>query len=243
MKISPAEKIILWGRSAGICNKCKGQVTHTSVKSHVQHKGEDAHIEGKEPGSARYNKSMTEKERACYANHILLCSSCHTEIDKDPIAYTVDILKKIKLDHEDWVKKKLIMNLPQITFSELEDTIKYLVKQYDFEVSTLDLITPQEKIKKNDLSLDVVERIKMGLSKVTLVKRYLNSHPDTDFAERLKRGFIEKYRELREKGNSSDGLFYILSDFASSNSADILKQAAGLSVLIYFFEQCDIFEK
>ena len=99
------------------------------------------------------------------------------------------------------------------------------------------------EIQKNNLSQDVAERIKLGLSKVSLVKKYLNSHPDPEFAERLKNGFIQKYNELVPSGYKGDELFYIFSDFASANSADVLKQAAGLSVLVYFFEQCDIFEK
>ena len=98
MAISLAVQKMLWGKSASACNKCKVPVVNTNSQGQTFHKGENAHIEGENITAARYNEAMTDDERSSYGNLILMCSSCHTEIDKDVVTYTVEVLKKIKKD-------------------------------------------------------------------------------------------------------------------------------------------------
>lgn len=47
------------------------------------HIGEQAHIAGENPGSARHNPDLDSKIVNSYENLILLCPSCHKIIDKD----------------------------------------------------------------------------------------------------------------------------------------------------------------
>jgi len=57
------------------------------------------HIEAASPGGERYNANSTKDYRRSYENLILLCLKHHTEtnnVDK----YTVDVLKKMKREHE-----------------------------------------------------------------------------------------------------------------------------------------------
>ena len=83
----------------------------------------------------------------------------------------------------------------------------------------------------------------MGMLQVKQVKDYLNKNPDIPFAERLKAGFVNRYMELKNEGLDSDALFYELLNFTSHNPYDFTSSAAGLSVLTYFFELCEVFEK
>ena len=64
--------------------------------------GEIAHICAANPRGARYDANMTDDERASYDNLILLCPTHHTKIDKKKgeAIYTVEVLKKMKADHE-----------------------------------------------------------------------------------------------------------------------------------------------
>lgn len=55
-----------------------------------------AHICAASIGGKRYDLEMTTKERKHFSNGIWLCSNCATLIDKNPIKYTVEILKKWK---------------------------------------------------------------------------------------------------------------------------------------------------
>lgn len=65
--------------------------------------GEAAHIAAATEGGPRFDQSMTDEERASYANGIWLCASCHTKVDKDEARYPKQLLHEWKLDHATWV--------------------------------------------------------------------------------------------------------------------------------------------
>ena len=208
--------------------------------AHIE--GENAGLEGKSLSSARYNPNMTVEERADYANLILVCPTCHTKIDNDVQKYTVDKLISIKKDHEKWVDESRRVAMPEITFAELEVIVKYLVA-VPISESNITVIPPHEKIKRNNLSSEVGNLITIGMIQKKQVEKYLNANPDYQFSERLRAGFVNKYRELRSEGLEGDSLFYSLLEFASNNSSDFKLQSAGLSVLTHFFEICEVFEQ
>jgi len=234
---------VLWAKSGGRCAICKQEIIMNQKNDDPVPIGEIAHIEGLNPDSPRYNPNMTNKERNSYVNLIILCPTCHTKIDKDPNYYTVEKLKQIKYEHEKWVKEQLMSSLPDVTFAELEVITKYLIEA---PVTPSDMkmisISPKEKIEKNNLSNEVENLITMGMMGYHQVKDYLNRHPDEKFADRLKEEFTQKYLELKKQGLSGDELFYELWNFASIGSNDFKLRAAGLKVLTYFFEICDVFE-
>ncbi len=242
--ISKSQIKILWGKSGSRCAICKENIIKSIQDREEYHVGEMAHIEGEKPGSARFNPNMTDEQRANYKNLILLCPTHHSIIDKNESEYTVEKLKQVKREHEKWVEDSLKSHIPGITFAELEMVIKYLiVAPLPIKEKLRFIIPPGEKIEKNKLSTEVRNLITIGMIQIKLVENYLNKHPDILFAERLKAGFVNKYIELRDKGWEGDALFYELLDFASNNSIDFKNRTAGLSVLVYFFERCDVFEK
>jgi len=87
--------------------------------------------------------------------------------------------------------------------------------------------------------------ITMGLAIFPLIKDYINkqSNIDFNFAKNLKECFIEKYLELRRQDIDSNTIFVELWDFAKNGKTDNKSVAAALSVVSYFFLECDIFEK
>lgn len=92
----------LLAKQAGqTCSRCK---RHTSGGNSNPQKativGEAAHIEGARLSDRRYNPQMTTEERSNIKNGIWLCNSCHKEIDDDPIKYSVELLHKMKVEHE-----------------------------------------------------------------------------------------------------------------------------------------------
>jgi hypothetical protein len=58
------------------------------------------HIEAQSPGGARYNPTQTPAKRDGFDNLLLLCGIHHPIIDIESETYTVDVLKKMKADHE-----------------------------------------------------------------------------------------------------------------------------------------------
>ncbi len=61
--------------------------------------GEVCHIEAASKGGERYNPHQSDEERRAFENLIILCSVHHT-ITNDTVKYTVDVLRKMKADHE-----------------------------------------------------------------------------------------------------------------------------------------------
>ncbi|MFM6075113.1 MAG: hypothetical protein ACKPEQ_41340 [Dolichospermum sp.] len=73
------------------------------------------------------------------------------------------------------------------------------------------------------------------------VENMVNVIPD--FPERLKAGFLEEYQKLRAGGLSGNALLEALHEFSCNHSSDYDLREAGLAVLYYFFEKCEVFER
>jgi hypothetical protein len=208
--------------------------------------GEAAHIEGENSTAARFNPSMTDAQRDGYENLIYLCGNCHTKIDKQVKDYSVELLKRIKNDHELTVRQALAEAFSSIGFPELEEATQWIIRiQPNVEQRDFSLITPEEKIKKNDLGANSKAVIVMGLSVASEVQKYLESvsQSDSEFPDRLKTGFLTEYYRLRKDGFGGDELFEFMCRFAQRGFKEQAKKSAGLAVLVYLFDSCEVFEK
>jgi hypothetical protein len=203
-----------------------------------------AHIKGEKPGAARYDDSLPEKERNKYDNLILICPTCHKIIDDQENIYTIEKLYKIKQEHENWIFTLYEEETPKLTFVELAEVMRYISESEVSLQQSYEVITPKEKILKNNLSSQVEGLLVMGLTKATMIKEYLNSHPEMQFADKLVNGFIKEYKRLKfVEQLKADDLFFALLDFASCYKTEFIYRAAGLAVLSYLFEKCEVFEK
>lgn len=206
--------------------------------------GELAHIKGEKPDSARYDSNMSDDEKNGYKNRMLVCRDCHKKIDDQEKTYTEEKLNQIKQDHERWIIESTKNEIVNITFAELNIVTKYLVLAQYAQSDNFTVVPPKDKIKKNNISSSVEALITMGTIQANQVSAYISKAPDIDFGERLKQGFVEEYERLKNKeGLEGDELFMALLDFASGGSNDFRQKAAGLAVLVYLFEKCEVFEK
>lgn len=103
---------LLWANAAGRCSftDCEERLTVEQAAQAAPHTlGEMAHIKGKRKESNRYDKNQKDEHRDSYENLILLCPTHHTLIDKpeNENIYSVDVLVKMKIVHEDNVSKRL----------------------------------------------------------------------------------------------------------------------------------------
>ena len=99
-------------------------------------------------------------------------------------------------------------------------------------------------MRKNGLSGKLLRKLQLGLSIFSEVDAFIQSFGrlSPSFPERLKTGFTRRYNELLAHEVDSDALFESLHDFASSSSPNFERQAAGLGVLCYLFQKCEVFE-
>lgn len=118
----PDQKI-LWGRAASLCSyrhpitndPCRRELVHEAEEGPGVVVAENAHIEGEKPTAARYRASMTDRQRNCYDNLILLCREHHKVVDDEERTYTADRLRQDKEAHETWVRSTLLPQLRSTT--------------------------------------------------------------------------------------------------------------------------------
>ena len=253
MSVSYPTKILLAYRSGDRCAlpDCGRNLSPDSESGDPINAGEAAHIAGKNPGSARYDKNMSSKNRDYYNNLIYLCGTCHTIIDAIPQGendYPVERLHNIKNEHEQKVRDAIADAFVDVGFPELEEATLWIMQvspQQSDPDNDFSVIAPEDKINKNALENSSRMIITMGLSVSREVRAFIESvaQMDQDFPERLKVGFLQEYYRLRQDGHSGDVLFDLMCRFAQRGFVEQAKRSAGLAVLVYLFETCEVFER
>ncbi len=139
----------------------------------------------------------------------------------------------------------LAQEMSKLTFAELEIVTAYVVDKPAKPGVDYTLLDPMEKLRRNGLGQETYDQIVLGLSKVQLVTQYVGhvAKLDDQFPEKLKGGFLAAFRRVRESNVEGDELFDRLAQFACRNDLRNRYRAAGLAVLTYLFEICDVFEK
>lgn len=242
------EQKLVWGFAAARCNKpecrilcvarAQGQDPNVTI-------GEIAHIHSYSDDGPRPNTSLSIDDRNSYANLLLLCANHHTEVDGQESTYSVDILREWKRTHELWVEQRLQSSISNVSFAELDMVTKGIIAIPVPPTDNFTIISPTEKISKNLLSTKIAQRIRLGIVKAKEVEEFVRdaSKVVTDFPERISQGFVAKYRELHDAGLRGDSLFEGMHEFACNGHTDFDHQSAGLAVLVYLFEKCEVFEK
>jgi hypothetical protein len=89
-------------RASYRCSLCGGATVGPSDESPeaTASIGEAAHIAAAAPGGRRYDASMSAEERSSIENAIWLCADHARLIDRDAATYTVNVLLKMKGEHE-----------------------------------------------------------------------------------------------------------------------------------------------
>jgi hypothetical protein len=128
---------LLWGRSGNKCamadcrNDLIADETETDDESII---GDEAHIVAKSPDGPRGISELTPEERDKYDNLVLLCRKHHKIIDDQSVFYSVEKLKEIKQQHEEWVKVSLHIDKDkekdELSYASYIDTI---TKMFDFD--------------------------------------------------------------------------------------------------------------
>ena len=251
MGASYPTKLLLAFRSGDRCAlpDCRRELSPDSKAGSPTNRGVAAHIAGEKPTSARYDPDMTDKQRNHYNNLIYLCLNCHEEIDTVPHGetdYPVELLLRIKREHEREVQEAVNEKFADVGFLELEEATQWIshVPPQHLDDS-FSVIPPDAKLKKNDLGEVSRRIITMGLSVVREVRGFVESkaQTDPDFPKRLKSGFMQEYLRLRKEEYRGDILFDLMCRFAQQGFRDEPKRAAGRAVLVYLFEACEVFEK
>ncbi|MFT3792328.1 MAG: SAVED domain-containing protein [Rudaea sp.] len=94
----------LWARAGGACALCGTDLAQDVRTLKRVAWGELAHIIGARPDAARGDVVASPELAKDPDNIVLLCPSCHTKVDKDETAYSVELLRRAKQWHEERVR-------------------------------------------------------------------------------------------------------------------------------------------
>lgn len=69
--------------------------------------GEAAHIKAASPGGPRYDANMTKAQRQSLENGVWLCRSCAAMVDRDVVAYPVELLDSWRRQADVWARSRI----------------------------------------------------------------------------------------------------------------------------------------
>ncbi len=110
MAITNRTRKILWAKAGARCSICRALlVTEGTDTDDPSVFGEEAHIVGQSPNGPRAG-SISDVDS--YANLILLCRKHHKKVDDQVGKFTVERLREIKRQHEEWAASLGETNYP-----------------------------------------------------------------------------------------------------------------------------------
>lgn len=144
MAIAEKEIKILWGKAAGICARptCQMDLVKLVENGDAYQLGEMAHVIGRKPTAARSNGTYGPDT---YKNLILLCPTCHTEVDKVPEIFTEALLFEWKKSHEESIETALTLK----TFEDASDLIAEISYLLSENRSGFDEYGPNSTVAKS----------------------------------------------------------------------------------------------
>ena len=245
---TPADLALLWSSSGGLCGFpecpviCVQPANDNDPSATI---GRIAHIEAHSDSGPRANPNLPHQDRDLYENLILLCATHHALVDAQANTYTIEMLRTWKTAQEARYSDFLAKAMPHITFAELEAITNVLVNGEQLPLSPITVIPPQDKMARNGLTGQSILWFNMGLLQIQQVEDYVETMGSVDrtFVRRLTSGFIGEYQQQRRAGLQGDALFAAMFRFSTHGRTEFQYQSAGLAVLVYLFERCEVFEQ
>jgi hypothetical protein len=116
MSISDKTRKKLWAKSGNRCAICKSELFSKEEGGESLNIGEECHIISKKPKGPRHVKGLADYDE--YENLILLCRNHHKEIDTLTESFPEEVLRYMKLNHDNWVKNRLDSSLGEPEYEE-----------------------------------------------------------------------------------------------------------------------------
>ncbi|MEH2285450.1 MAG: hypothetical protein V7K90_29735 [Nostoc sp.] len=142
-------------------------------------------------------------------------------------------------------QESLVSAMTTLTFRELDMVTSGILCMPISAEANYTVLPPVTKMLKNELTGVAQSRLMTGVIQARMVGNFVENMVNIipDFPERLKAGFVKEYQRLQAAGLKGNALLDALHEFSCNRSSDYDLQAAGLAVLYYLFEKCEVFER
>lgn len=206
---------------------------HQRKKDLLAHIKQDLELQKKLEDQRRYEDDEKKKQKLNNQIQEVIRSINTYQVELDSIGSS-------KQEQE-----SLLSAMTAITFKELSLVTQGILCMPIPSDINFQVLPPVEKMLKNQLTGVAQSRLMTGVIQAKMVSSFVENMVNVipDFPERLKAGFVREYQRLRETGLEGNTLFDALHKFTCDRSEDYDLQAAGLAVLYYLFEKCEVFER
>jgi hypothetical protein len=153
MAISEADIKLLWGRAAGICSNpsCRADLTRLIEGGDGYNVGEMAHVIARREKGRRGEKGGGPDT---YANLILLCPTCHTDVDKAPEgAFPAELLHRWKSEHEAQIRR----DGRDLQFTNLVELKRFVARKLRENKAIYEQFGPRSVVAQGDPLSNAVE--------------------------------------------------------------------------------------
>lgn len=193
----------LFGLSRNKCSfpSCEKEMSDENSSKHAN----ICHIEAANKGGERYRSDMTDQERADYDNLILLCPPCHDKTD-DETKYTVDVLRRMKKDHESEMRRR-------VAFEQVLNKRPSLLAQTITQICNVEIEEYEEHPITNSFTIED----KLDYNQVVVYRPIIEDL-------RVYQGRLNKlYIEIERDGNGKKAvLLRTISNFYLKIKGDVL---------------------
>jgi hypothetical protein len=156
-------KLRLFADSAGHCNKPQCHRNLFSDLSSADYNiGEVAHVIAASVKGPRASEKISAEDKAAYDNLILLCPSCHTEIDKAPELFPVELVRSWKVNHKKQITD--IIGIP--IFENRNDARDFLLTIFRTNKAIFDSLNPDLPYRENPEAEEAVVWKRKMLSQI-----------------------------------------------------------------------------
>jgi hypothetical protein len=140
MPLADKTRKLLWGKSGNKCSICRTDLSD-KINADAQHTilGEECHIISPKTNGPRHDPHYPKDKLNLYENLILLCLPHHKIIDDNEKEYPLGKLKKIKIEHENWVVSSLSENKAPLPTKIIVPSKKILLTQTNSGREVVDL--------------------------------------------------------------------------------------------------------
>lgn len=184
MKLSDRDRKILWSKAGNRCSyNFSGETCDAELVKNDNDKlivlGEECHIVGEKPRSARYLEEYPERET--YNNAILMCRIHHKILDDNADVYTLEALHEMKDAHEKSIqlaKENKTMQFLTIKDAEFLTIVEKAQRAVGMEINQpAQLTNVKSELRARDVQEAVGFSTNQGLTSITIVCSCNQSFP------------------------------------------------------------------
>jgi hypothetical protein len=205
MSISAKTRKVLWGRSGKLCAICKKEIVIDATRQDDESVvGDECHIISVRADGPRHDPSYPQDKLDSYENLILLCRVDHKKVDDQKDIYTTDILRQMKLNHESWVREKLIdeQKIRPLKIRRIKQNIPALLFRLTTGKQVLDLLSGSHAGSMDHDELKSQEEANLVGGFLQTVRDWGDLGDDLEPSDRVSAAFslTQALQELEEAG-------------------------------------------